>query len=734
MNIKKIKSQKKENENLRKLSKKLGQTFLCKLVLKLTAKMYLPAFNLQILRYQTCDRSNEEITKVMPWFKTKGIFNFYINIKEENNKNNNLQIIFDIASQAFYKYKKKFSIIKKSNEDINNFYLIFNGTIQKLNLVFKKVKISIENYLLYLYKMLILKENQILKKCFELNKAVINIDINNNNDVIYIKNDVIYNLKKIKNKALNELINEGFIIQKKKIGIASIDKFIELSEFNNIENRDTYKGYSLYVGKYIKDGILKKGDFIGDLSRNENYENSSYVCINDSDIVVLDKKYTQKLKFKLYDYIHSKIRNIFSQIKSKFYFLKDVSTQYCLDNITPLITYKTYKKGEKIIEEFSTYEGIYLIVKGKIKLSLSQTYQELSNTLSNLINANSHFKDYAYKALGNLDIVNEFNLGHIINNKKNKKIKISLDSDNDIDIDNNENELFSSNKYKESFKGLNDIQLYTLEDGDALGFHELIDFKTGLYNFSAECISDESTLLFINKNDFNALLEKKMEILKNVIQLVEKRAKLLIGKIMEYKNRYKFLVIKSFKDKDKPIFNIFNNNKLLNSSNTTMTKSLSCSNFNINKNYNSVFNTTIKHKKINKMTPNNIRLFKNNSLLNYLKNSNFFDYSSIYNNNINNYSNYNNKKFPKKIQFKSLLEIEKNLTKNETNFINNYKEICRDNLLRTKLKNNKIFLNLNKTLYGNNNRFLKNNSYKTIHKMNEYNNKLNSNPSLPQIK
>ena len=74
------------------------------------------------------------------------------------------------------------------------------------------------------------------------------------------------------------------------------------------------------------------------------------------------------------------------------------------------------------------------------------------------------------------------------------------------------------------------------------------------------------------------------------------------------------------------------------------------------------------------------------------------------------------------------------MTKNETNLINNYKEICRDNLLRTKLKNNKIFLNLNKTLYGNNNRFLKNNSYKTIHKMNEYNNKLNSNPSLPQIK
>ena len=71
MNIKKIKlndKHKEKNEHLKKINKKLGKTFLSKFLIKVTSKIFIPSIHLQILRYETCNRSNEEIMKVMPFF------------------------------------------------------------------------------------------------------------------------------------------------------------------------------------------------------------------------------------------------------------------------------------------------------------------------------------------------------------------------------------------------------------------------------------------------------------------------------------------------------------------------------------------------------------------------------------------------------------------------------------------------------------------------------------------
>ena len=647
-----LKRQKKDfkSYHLIKIKKKLGSTFLSKFLLKLTSKLFIPSFHLQILRYETCDRSNEEITKAMPWFKTKGNFDDYINLKEFNGKINNLQIIYDLASQAFYKFKKEFSILKKANENEFYFYLIINGNVERLNLVFVKKKISIENYLSYIIKMKLLKENQIIEKCNQLNKDVININNIDINDLEkqLTKNGIAYDLEEIKNREKEELIKNGFVINsKRKIYIPSIDNYLDISNINISQSRDTYAGYELYIGYYIKNGILKKGDFIGDLSRNENNENCTYICKTDCDIVSLDKKYTQILKFKLYDYMESKIKNIFVKIKPKYYIFNDVSDDYCLNKILPLLVYKTFKKGEKIFSQFSTYEGIYLIIKGKVQITLSQTYSELSNTFFNLSYASSHFKEYIYKTLNNIDMVNEFHLDHIINNNKNKPIEVNNE-------ENTNKNFFSSNKYNESFNVINDIQFYILSDCESLGFNELFDIKTGLYNFNAECSSDEVNLFFISKKDFNALCEKKFEILKNVIQLVEVRAKALIGQISSYKMRFKNLVINSFKnDNSKNSVSIFSYNK--------------------------------KEK--------NLKLFKNNNLLRYFKDSKFFDYTNIT-------GNRNNK-----FNFKKLFESEKNSNKNEisygrtfqgfnTNNNNNKKNIY-IKIKKDKIKENAFNLNRN---------------------------------------
>ena len=178
MNITKKKKISKEREieykrELRKKIKKLGRTFLSKFIIHLTSKMTIPEFYLYILKYEHSNRTKEDIMKTLPFFQTLDTFNEYINMQEKNSS----KIILNLAWLSFYKYKKQFSIIKRPNEDNNFFYLILNGSVAKLNLIFKKVKMSIEEYLLYLIKMKLLKENHIINKCNKLNSEIINIDI-----------------------------------------------------------------------------------------------------------------------------------------------------------------------------------------------------------------------------------------------------------------------------------------------------------------------------------------------------------------------------------------------------------------------------------------------------------------------------------------------------------------------------------------------------------------------------
>ena len=101
---------------------------------------------------------------------------------------------------------------------------------------------------------------------------------------------------------------------------------------------------------------------------------------------------------------------IFNQIKHKFYILKDSKESVLLNCLVPFMSYKSYKKGDIIIVQNSQYEGVYFIINGKVKISVSQTYNELSNTLVSLQYPVFNFKEYVSKNIKTIDIIKEFNL------------------------------------------------------------------------------------------------------------------------------------------------------------------------------------------------------------------------------------------------------------------------------------------------------------------------------------
>ena len=613
--IKNVKRIKRYNDNftlLKKKLKELGTTFCAKLFIKLTSKIFIPDLYLQILKYEYNNRTNDDIAKTLPRFQSLESLNDYIKYQEDKTKNNNSKIILELAWVSFYKYKKKLSFVKKANEDKSNFYLILNGNLSKFNLTFKKEKISIEEYLLYMIKMKLLQEKQILYKCNKLNSAYIHLDINNFKTFFSQNKD--YNFKELKQRAKKDLLEAGFTFSpyNNKVAIPSMENYLKLSFFRTVERNDTQTRFNLFIGSYIKVNTLSKGNYIGDLSKNENNEGCTYICDTKCDICYVNK--SDSVKSKLYELILEKYKKIFKKVKNKYYIFKDTSDRICLNNFVPLMIYKKYKKGEKIIIQNSQYEGIYLIIDGEVKISISQTFNELSNTLVSLQYSIFNFKDYVSKIIKTIDIIREFNLKYMIKEQNRNMI--------DMGKANPENDILSSNEYLSYFNGIKNIEFYTLKEGDIVGLNELFDYKTELYNFTAECVSDETNLFFISKRNFNDIIEKENNIMNNVIQLIDLKAKTLIGKINNYRHDYRNVVINKLNNK-KHKNTFLDNTFFVEKKSKNFLKKEICK---INDNKIKLSKTKDfimsmgKKNKSKKSSQNTIKLFKNNELLNYLKN------------------------------------------------------------------------------------------------------------------
>ena len=323
-----------------------------------------------------------------------------------------------------------------------------------------------------------MNEKEIINKCKILNKSFVDINTNSIKEFCDKSGD-LYNYFSLKDQAMKELIECGIIFEKKpkkkKIiesqdyKIESIDNYLNIFIFktNAKASHDIAKAYySFYLGKYTKNGIMKKGQYIGSFLKEEMKDNSKYIAKEKCVVAVFnkDRDYTDKL-YKAY--IEKMIR-IFKEIKNKFVMFHSIQTDIFYYKYVPHLNYRKYFKGEKIFLQNSLYGGIYLLTNGAIKLSINISIDEMKNLMTYLTYSLNNFKDY----------ISSFN------NEKYTQNNIKSCIDN---IPKDLNDLF----YKRD-----EYDLGTTKEYNIIGTNETYNPKTQIYNFNCECISDSAVLFF----------------------------------------------------------------------------------------------------------------------------------------------------------------------------------------------------------------------------------------------
>ena len=459
----------KNNDSSSKFSKRVlfnSRTFNSKLFLKLTTPYIAESIvSIQTLRYEQENRKLHEIEKAIPWLKTFPDLTKFINLKETPESSHKLLIEFTWV--LFYKYLKKNIILKRASENEEFFYVLLGGKILRLNIIYEKESVTIEEYLIYLFKLKIIHEKEILHKCRLLNNFY--ADIDGENLQSFCKENPQFNYEKLREMAKSEIINLGFRIedfQEEKINIHSVEDYMKILSVKShirLFNNGIKATPRLYIGKYVKSGYILKGQSIGNLTKELLSDNSTYISIENCDIGFINKKQSNlKILCKLI--VDKKIR-ILTEFKKDFFIFNKITDNIFNNEIVPHFEYKQFHQGEKIFIQGSLYEGIYLIEKGEVNIYLNSSVNDIGNYISKIKYSLCGFKEYI----------------SILNMKKKNPNDEILVKPKIID------EKTSLTKEKRDI--LNEINKYdiiTIPEYSIFVTNKLYDYKTVLYYFSSE--------------------------------------------------------------------------------------------------------------------------------------------------------------------------------------------------------------------------------------------------------
>ena len=568
----------------------------------------------------------------------------YIN---ENDKEKESKIFFEIGKYLKYSRYRKGKFIKHSYDADNFFYMIFSGSIAKIDIKYIRTYLTFKEYLSHLIKLKLLGEDYIYKKCLKKNKKIFPFD--ENIDVTTTKNINMEHYDELVKKIKEEINNSPWNQDTNEIN--KVSDFIELYNPILTKNNLSFIGkeskYPTFLPMYFSDKILKPISFIGQLNQPKGIKSlSTYVCLSSSCVFYINKTQIDK-KNNLYTLFQRKVsEDIINNLFEGHFLFQDTDLNFLSKNYSKYFFIRNFNKGQQIISQNTPNEGIYFINKGVFQVKSRRTYHELN--------------ELKYKVMQALDNENKNNLPDIENSSNKNKENI-YEGVNPMQIENLMRE--------------RDINFYLIKSSDVIGFEGIYDMQTGLNNFSVECISDEGETYFLPREILTSMRTNET-IDNNIKELVGKQCFFLIREINNNKNLI-----------ENSIRSINNSNREIQTNPSFLRK---YKNLNSSKNQNSI---TIRNSSLDYSSISNYNIMNTFSSTNFSHNN----INTIKNNTLKNSISYKyNNKIPKLAGSRILSSKVLSLNKDPNLNLKLKIKIKNDNnTFKFSAKNNKKIRNLN---------------------------------------
>ena len=615
-------------------------------------------------------------------------------------------ILGELGTFLQIKEYNKCHFFRKIYEINNDFIMLLRGKIMEFEIKYVNISMSFQEFILFVIKLYLLNEKFLYWDCIEKNCEAFPFNIfkyfiNNwlggikmpeeekNGGKKWIKDinvieickelnmknfDFEEEFKKLKNK-INKSYWKTFDANGKKLTEEEysnlIKSFFEIYNSNiDIENKDKSLikdvKYKVCLPYFFMKRIIKPISFIGDLNRPIQLKNySSLVCLNDCFVIYINKLKISPTRL-LYKYIYNnKVNYIAENLFQKHFLFKNISVDY-LNTFAKYMTILNMNKNEIIFKQGEPHKGVYIVINGNVQLETYQSYKDLIYVNFLLM----HSLDYCPNFISNMK-KKEMEM------KKNKSYLNGY-----YDYNSELNNLMKNQIFKEKAIIKDNIIFCIYKKNDIIGLGEFYDYKNKINIFTAKAINNDTEIIFIPNEVFQALLSCELiynqcgiitEENKGVFnRCIDKYKKLFEKKIELLINKKKIRIINK---QSKNIENIFDKIKKLG--------------FDTKKNFNFTGANILKFNKI----ANKIQSEENDKInRSYHEKGSLTLLNKDNDINIENNNNQENKKYsPEKKKIILSRANQKILTSNNSLKISNFE--TNDNLIILDSKFPKIFKN-----------------------------------------
>ena len=464
-----------------------------------------------------------------------------ISFINEDNKSIAKAILGELSQNMEIKEYNTGKYLKKLLGNNDDFYMVLSGKILEIEIKYIKTNMTFKDYILFLTKLYLLKEEYLYKDCYQRNneafplhkfcnykKNIMKLEnekneveyINDMNDIniIALCNDIDtkdFNYQEELKNIKNDIKNSAWKKRKQFLKGENpnydfiIDSFLNLYNYNISSKNKIVPNIAKYVVLipfFFKTEILEPISFIGSLNRPHKMKNyKGYLCLTDSFVIYLDKTLLRKNN-SLYKYSNKKRCEIaIEKLFKTHYIFKNINIEFLKTNFGKYLEMYTLKKNDVLFKQNEPHKGIYIITKGSFQLKTYQTYNQLNDLNYILLHSLDNYPSYVSE-IKNKIINNKVksNYGDKIKEKDKKSEKNYLFGYYDYNSD--KNNIMKNPIFSEKAKEKNEIIFCVYKINDILGLGEIYNNKTNLNSFTAECISDEAELFFIRNEIFNGLL------------------------------------------------------------------------------------------------------------------------------------------------------------------------------------------------------------------------------------
>ena len=464
----------------------------------------------------------------------------FTQLLKKQSKTNPKELIEIVALHLEYQNFPENKIICRAGDKGNRAFIVLNGEVDILIKQRKKVRLSIDNFYLYISALLKYKEYMLLLSVIQENQdnfpfQIINdeeLDDENSNsgsnantyikslgnkkkelnnflNLIESKYSGDENIPSIKISYLNKLFSENIKdFSELFIDYISTEKYIErLKVYKNIDyeiDNPNIQIVEFIVYDYVKILTKKTGSLIGEMALGDtlSQRNATMITSIDCDFGVLKKK-AYDLSIKL---CTEKVK------RQNINFLLSLSL---FKNLTFYAMYKKYynnfiscsfNKGTKICNIYKEINSILFIREGDFDISIKMSFTEIIELLKYYLNQIDDYKKIIH-------IKQFLNLEHL-------QTLAELRA------------YFGPERNRKFLEDKRNIKLFSVSTQEIIGLEYFMNIKTKKSFYDVECSSIKGEGLQISYDFFNNIKGFNKSIKNNEYEFIQEKYMKLVQRLL----------------------------------------------------------------------------------------------------------------------------------------------------------------------------------------------------------